>query len=222
MDVFEVVATMEEPVCVVNPVVHLDGVLAFGAYLQLDEERRRALPPISSEWAEDFELPLARWEQEARVPEPFDERLCSRPGVVWGWKCSAARFEQALEGVHEVRKKPAQAEMLRYADAKKLKTGAGPVRARDRKFPTVFAREIRWCVEGDAERVLALARGVPGIGKLVGHGMGRVASWRAEEAREDWSMWRTLPDAESPLLYGIRAPYHHPSRQVFAKEPEGL
>jgi len=219
--IFEVVAKMAEPICAVNEVVHLDGVLAYGAFLDLDETRRKELPPISSEWAEDFDLPLERWELPAKIPEPFDERLCASQGVVWGWKCSAARAEGAvLGGLQEVRKKPALSEMVQFSSARKLPMGSGPVRAKDRKFPTQFAHEWRWCACGDPDETLRLLRLVPGIGKLVGQGSGRVIEWSVHEAKEDWTMWRTLPDAESPLLFGIRAPYHHPSRRVYARLPD--
>jgi hypothetical protein len=221
---------MSEPVVYSGDLLHLDGVIAFAAYRDLDDRTRRRIPPISSPWAVDLRLPLSRWFCPAPEEGSCDPRLL-KEGRIWGWAASAEASAWAGRGVAEVRKRPPLDQMRRYASDRRVETGAGPLKAYDLVVPTVFAREVLWYAHGvrsEVERLLV--RHAPAIGKKRGIGYGTVLRWRVEACGEDLSVVRAdgTPARRMPASSGlvaravratIRPPYHHGSRVCDAVEP---
>lgn len=227
-----VTAKMAAAVTYYGDGLHLDGPLSWGAYLEwVEEHDPTSLPPISSGSVVDFELPLAAW-MAPTIGDP-DPAIVLPDGQVWGWCCSAAQAEWRCPGKREVRKRPVLSEMVRWTAATSENYGTGPRKARDLAYPTMLATEIRWYAMGDLARVRDLLSRVSAIGKLSHHGSGQVLRWEAEACEHDWSIWqgarlmRRLPatdeltDAGRTATYGaIRAPYHHPSREVLCCGPD--
>ena len=225
----KITAEMAEPVVTWMDGLHLDGPLAFGVFMGLTPSQKDRLPPLHSEWAVDFELPLARWEERVEwvdvhprlFTEPPQMNIDgSRSGTVWGWQCSAAHAEWLLSEIHYVRKRPPTAEMSRYTTSPSVNQAGGAFKAQNKPCPSRFTRRVWWYAVGDIHRVREVLTRVPAIGKLVNHGPGKVLRWTVEE-HDDWDAWRAraMPDAESGIRASIRAPYHHPSRQAPATEP---
>lgn len=242
-----VVARMGEPIAYLGDLLHLDGLLAYGAYHDLDERTRRTIPPIdATDWPVDVAQPLSVWSVPA--DPALDERLLkSRNGIkrsvrgsegipagterrLWGW-CASAADESAwlARGKVEIRKKPDLTKMRRYTDAKSHNLGSGHMKAYDLAFPTVTALEVVWYAHGDPERVRhLLSKYVPAIGKKRNLGNGTVTEWVVEETSEDRSVLhegrptRRLPRGAcegAPGTGAIRPPYYHSSRFVESVEP---
>ena len=239
-----VVARMDEPIAYLGDLLHLDGLLAYGVYHDLDERTRRTIPPIeTTDWPQDFALPLALWSVPACSSD--DDRLlrsrtkltANRPGGergperrLWGW-CASAADETAWlgRGKVEIRKKPDLGAMTRYTDAKSHNLGAGHTKAYDLAIPTVTALEVVWWAHGDPDRVrYLLTKYVPAIGKKRNLGNGTVRDWIVEPTDEDRSVlhegrpMRRLPRGAcegAPGHGAIRPPYYHPSRVVESVEP---
>lgn len=207
-----VTAHMREPVIYYEDGMHLDGPLAYGAFREYQRGDNPQLPPVTSEWAEDFDLPLERWSRPLPSGSEADPRLLDDQGQVWGWCCSRVEAEWLGRGKMEYRKRPDTQRMMRYSGAKTHHLGAGPLKAFDVAYPTIFARELRWVCKGDVEGVRRLLRLVTHLGKKSTTGMGAVADW-AVEACELRVIMRRLP-AEGGMTGSIRAPYHHVSRRV--------
>lgn len=244
-----VTAQMTEPIAYLGDLLHLDGLLHYAAYHDLDERTRKTIEPIeSAEWPQDFDLPLSIWSVPASKDDD-DRLLKSRNGLqrgrdaarragpgsdrrLWGW-CASAADESAWlgRGVTEVRKKPALAEMGRYTDAKRAHLGSGPMKAYDLAIPTVLALEVTWYAHGDPDRVRRLLTSyIPAIGKKRNLGHGTVRAWAVEPCDEDRSVMhegkptRRLPlgAVEGPQGHGgIRPPYYHHTRQIPSVEPWG-
>src|SRR5690554_2988687 len=91
---------------------------------------------------------------------------------------------------------------------------AGPMKARDTPLPATLVSEITWYALADPEPLAELLDRVWSLGRLGTHGHGRVLRWEVHP-HGDRDAWRNrvLPDPDGPLD-GIRAPYHHPTRQV--------
>lgn len=223
-----VTARLTEPVLTYQDGMHLDGLLAYGALMRLSPAEREALPILAqTDWALDFDLPLARWgvEQAGR----YDERLLSPDGRIWGWRGSAACYRPLHQGITEVRKRPPIAAMARYTSDKSVLVAGGSHKAWDLPFPTIFAHLIAWYAVGDPTEIQALLERVPALGKRTNHGHGTVSEWRVEPWSEDWSTMyqgapmRRLPAAMAPGLPAgrgaIRAPYHHRSRLCPSVDP---
>jgi hypothetical protein len=239
-----ITARMAEPIVTYGDGLHLDGPLAFACFQSLTPEQRSTTPPIESSWAEDFDLPFDRWEEEGEVFESTDPRLTVDDniranaegvliGTLWGWRCSAAVAVGATaHSVHDQRRKPAVEEMVKWTGDRSVQIGGGPRAARNLRFPSVVARELRWYAVGDPERILYLLdRHVPNIGKLARSGSGKVSSWHVDEVDVDWSLcgpadqiMRRLPARMFPGMArcegAIRPPYHHRSRWVETVSPE--
>ncbi len=247
MTPFAIVAEMTEPTVYFGDGLHIDGPLAYGAYMDLPLEQREQVPSISSAWAVDFDLPLEKWEGPAVLLEGTDPRLTTDRvitadddgllrGTVWGWRASAAiPLDVPVEGLHELRKKIEVGRMSFYTGAKSHNVGTGPMKGRNMKFPTTFVRRFRWYLNGDSDRALWLLRKhVHAIGKLSRHGMGRVKEWMAEEVERDKSVMdggrimrrlphsMAAPESDRYGLGAIRPPYHHRSRICRTVEPEVL
>lgn len=193
---------------------HLDGPAAWAAYLaHLDEAGHCSLPaPSRSGPVTDFPLPLAAW--TAPAPAGADPAALNGDGLAWGWACSRVLLAAPSHATVNVRKRPETDAAARYAKDGKWDIGAGPLKARDVPFAAVIAREARWHALADPPALLALLRRVHHLGRLGGHGNGRVLEWRVEP-HADRGAWR---DRVMPLEGGapgsVRAPYWHPSRRM--------
>lgn len=235
-----IVAELVEPVVYVGDLLHLDGVLAGGARNAMSPEEREALPPISSDWAIDLELPLARW----YVPVPtgwqgHPRLLMDVPGregehAIWGWCASAELLPWQGHGRHEVRKKPPIGHMERLTRDGSVQLGAGPLKAYDITLPTLIAARMEWHAIGARSEVERLLGYVPAIGKKRNTGNGTVRRWHVQEipmescrALASGGMVTRRMPAESGLAgaraWGsIRPPYHHRSRMCEALRPAAM
>lgn len=227
-----VTAQMAEPVVDYDDGLYLDGLLAYGRF----RERERAglnddLPdPNHVEWAIDFDLPLATW--EAPMSGECHARLLD-DGKLWGWRASDACWpDETIRGSVALRRMTNVDQLVRHTDAATHKAATGALKNKDRTYPTKQARRLVWWAVGDPERVDTLLREVTHIGKLHGHGQGRVQGWSVEVVGEDRSLesdgvlMRRMPaswaDAIAPpRRQTIRPPYWHTSRQVEACYPAG-
>lgn len=220
-----ITAVMAEPVVTFGDGLHLDGAVAYGAFMSLPRPVRESMPPTSAPEALDFDLPLNRWHYEA--PEGSAAGALDDEGRVWGWQCSAAHAVWQHHGTAEVRRRPPVQEMARYTDARTVQINCGPFKAQDKAFPTLWAPEIVWYAIGTPDSLRQLLEHVPGLGKLTGHGHGRVLRWDVAEVgcadADRWARRRlptTAPGAVGwPARGAIRPPYYHASRVVPCIDP---
>jgi hypothetical protein len=211
-----VTARLSEPVIGLGAhPAHLDGPAAFSAFLSWTDAlgRHSLTDPDDPERCEDFALPFATWTAPAPgAVHPL--ALAAGDALVWGWACSRAVFEAAAHSTVQVRKHPETGVAARYARDARWDIGGGPLKARDVPFGADLVREVRWHALADPGPLLALLRRVRHLGRLGGHGNGRVLRWDIEEHR-DRDAWR---DRVLPLAGGVpgsvRAPYWHPSRRM--------
>ena len=173
--------------------VMLDGPLAWAA-AQDALRRGDELPAITDEYAHDFDLPLARWEEAG----------------TWGWCTSRAIFEVGSRSSRERRRKPAVQAMAAYAPDRKHHAGLGPFKARDATYATTWTPTMRWQVEAtDVDRLAGLLLLVTHIGAAQSDGMGHVKDRIIRPGIHDG--WRDRP---MPPHHPARAPYWHPTRRV--------
>lgn len=216
-----VTAKMAEPVVYYDDGLHLDGILAWAAYLDLTEDERWGLPPITDDWATDFDLPLQRWHVDVVA---MDARLRGDEGV-WGWCATQVLSGWLRRGSHEIRKKPAAEKMARHTASPSVNLGTGPGKAYNLIVPTAFAHELHWAAIGDMKEALRLlSTHVQGVGKHCARGMGRVLHWsirQVDVSTEDILKNRVMPCSErqATCIRAIRPPYHHGSRHTWAREP---
>lgn len=215
---FRVRAFMGEPLIYYHDGLHLDGILAWGAYVaHVREHGADSLPPINSPWAIDFDLPLAKWQRPVPAGAQVEPRLLDSDGMLWGWCGSAAVADWVAHGKMEFRKRPDLGRMMRYTSSPRFHLGAGPHKAFDLTYPTELAFEITWYALGDRSRCEDLLADVTHIGKKHNLGMGKVLRWVVEDMGVDWSverdgvLMRRMP-RDGGRMASIRAPYHHPSR----------
>lgn len=217
---FRVRAVMGEPLIYYHDGLHLDGLLAWGAYqAHVREHGADGIPNINAPWALDFDLPLARWQRPVPDGATLHPNLLDADGMLWGWCASAGFAEWVAHGKMEFRKRPDLMRMARYTKNPSHHLGAGPFKAFDLAYPTELAFEIEWYALGDRERCEALLCDVTHIGKKSKLGMGKVLRWEVEDIGHDWSiekegvLMRRMPrDGGRPGT--IRAPYHHQSRRA--------
>jgi hypothetical protein len=206
-------AHLAEPVVNFHPETTFDGPLSFGAYAQYIAQYGDDLPARNSDWALDFDLPLARI---ATVPvEGADRRLCTPDGRVWVWASSRVSFaEPSIHTRVEVRRKPATEQMSTWSKAKRHHVGLGPLKARNAVHPAVVTPWVEWRVLGDPDEIRKLLGFVTHLGRLHSHGYGRVLRWEVEEdsSGQAWKS-RALP-AQGGFNLAVRAPLHHRSRLV--------
>ena len=209
-----VTAHLVEPVAGWRDDITLDGPLSWGAYLAYVDEHGDDLPPKNPLWAVDFDLPLAKWSAPLPASWKPDPRLLTADGEVWGWCVSRPMFDEPALSVVEVRRKPALEEMSQWSNAKRHHIGLGPLKARNVPHAAGFVREITWSALGDKAGMEDLLARVHNIGRLSRSGNGLVASWEVTigGTSNDWED-RPMP-SEGGFLTAVRAPAHHPSRQV--------
>jgi hypothetical protein len=218
MTPFRVRAIMGEPVIYSHDGMHLDGVLAWGAYIaHVREHGHDSLPSINAPWALDFDLPLAKWTRPVPDGAQVAPRLLNDNGMLWGWCASAAVADWVTHGKIEVRKRPDIQRMMRYATSPSLHLGAGPHKAFDVPYPTSFAFTIEWYARGDRASCAEMLADVTHVGKKHKLGFGKVLRWDVEDMDDDWSvakdgvLTRRMPRDDGRMA-PIRAPYHHISR----------
>lgn len=216
-----VVAHLAEPVINLDAHrAHLDGPAAFGAWLQhVAEHGHDSLPPMGHSVV-DFDLPLATW--TAPAPGPVHELArAADPAQVWGWACSAAIYPDPAWTVVEVRRRPEEQAMHRYAPDRKVHLAAGPLKARNVAQPAVLTQAVTWWALADPGRLRALLDRVPGLGRLTRHGNGRVARWEVIPDPDAATRWRqrVWPDPAG-VPDTIRAPYHHQTRRMPCRGPQ--
>ena len=213
-----VTARLSEPIVHYEDGLHLDGPLQWAAWRAYALEHGDPIGPPPSDWIPDYEIPVARWVGPP-AHEGADPRLATADGKLWGWCCSDAIGEWVATSKAEVRKRPAVAEMLRYSKDRTYNSSLGAHKAKDLTFPTVQAHELTWHVLGAADSMRRLLLRIHSLGKLRGHGHGRVMEWRIEEGcdRDGWKQ-RRMPapkDHSGPTsMETIRAPYWHRPRQA--------
>jgi hypothetical protein len=239
MTPLRITAIMQEPVVYYGDGLHLDGPLAYGVFQSLTPPERDVLPPIASEWASDFELPLDRWYCRVTAPASTDDRLFATPpkregnlkmGEVWGWKCSAAHADWVGSSNLDVTRPPPLRAIGRYSSAKRLEISSGRFKASLVPYPQRLSERLCWFAVGDPQWISRLLACVLSIGKFSSKGSGRVRKWLVEEWPHDWSiqqegvLTRRMPvgyGLEGNSVFGaIRAPYHHASRRTLCVEPD--
>lgn len=234
-------ARMDEPIGYLDDLLHIDAQLAYGAYSDLDEQTRRAIPPTQvAEWPVDVALPLSTWwcdyvprehgEVDPRLLQRYPSASDDHPPQLWGWCASSAIEAWAGRSKLEIRKKPPLAEFRRYTEARSHNVSSGHMKAYDLTIPLVLAREVVWYAHGDRDKVqYLLSRYVSAIGKKRNVGCGTVREWIVEVIDDDRSVchdgkaMRRLPlgAAEGAHREGtIRPPYYWAAgRSVMAVEP---
>lgn len=214
MEALRITARMAEPVVSYGDGMHLDGILAWAAYMDLPREEREELPNIQhTDAPADFDLPLERWEH------------CGH----WGWCASAVHADWSRRGIHNVRRRTPLAEMQRYTPDGSVNVKGGRYKPSDIPMPTIFARQLVWYALGDLSQIGRLLDRVSNLGKLSNVGAGRVLHWIVERQQDDWSVHRDddltrrmptgVPWTGLPCYGGLRPPYWHRSRQAEAVEP---
>lgn len=87
-----------------------------------------------------------------------------------------------------------------------------------RRLPMVatVCSGLAWVVESpDPDRLMAILETVTAVGKGWARGAGQVREWTWDDAGDvEWgAVLRPLPAVSSPLVAGVRPPYHHPAQR---------
>jgi len=232
MTPFRAIARLAEPVVTYDDGLHFDGLLAWCCYAERCEQGYgdQLNDPDLTDWPVDFDVPLDRW--RAPLVGECHARLLDDSGRLWGW-CGSDVFwpDGYVEGSVALRKMTDVDQLVRGTDADRYKQTTGVLKNKDKTYPTRQAREVCWYGVGDIGRVDALlSRYLTHLGKLHGHGQGRVQEWEVEAMDHDRSvthesvLTRRMPaswcEASSrPRRGGVRPPYWHESRKVKCYEP---
>lgn len=212
---YTVTAHMAEPIVNWSPSMMLDGPLSYGAFRRHQRPNRKTgnLPRLTDGYAYDFPLPLGTWDCDPVGGE--HPTLLNHDGRLWGWRTSAVITEDAVatSGV-DVRRRPATNQMIRWSQAKRHDIGAGPLKARNVRLPAAFAHRLSWNIQSDSpDAVMRLLSYVTHLGRLKGHGHGRIITWTIADGPENGWLERPMPYAGGQRM-GVRAPHWHPTRQV--------
>lgn len=238
MELLHVIAYLDEPVVYYGDGMHLDGILSYGAYMNLSYKDRQKIPPISEPWAIDFDLPLEKWFVESETPTHVDNRLFDgepeqtgdiKVGTLWGWKASAVQADWRCESTFAIRRRVEVDKMVRYTSSPSVNIGAGQQKAVNISLPTRFAIDLHWYTVGDIGLIRRLLGHVKAIGKITTKGPGKVKKWIVERSERNWAIeregaiTRNMPANYPGVGYvanaSIRPPYHHFSRIVPAIKP---
>lgn len=210
-----IVARLDEPlVADLHRPLHLDGPLAWCAYLEWVEAAGRRPPPIrTAESPPDWDLGLATWTAPPSGPV-LDGRALGADGQAWGYACSGHTPVPAAHTAVAVRRKPQETAHGRYTAERRYHLGAGPYKARDTVHPAAWIGDITWWALGERARVEQLLGRLTHVGRLARHGYGRVQRIEVAEDhdRDGWRA-RAMPAAGGPVE-GYRAPYHHATRRM--------
>lgn len=232
MTPLKVTAHMAEPIIYYEDSMHLDGILSWGWWRKECQAGREDEydDPAHIDWPDDPDLPLARW--HAPPSGGCYARLLDS-GRLWGWRASDIIIPDGVKrGSVAARRMVDVDDMVRHTDAARLKTSSGKLKPKDKTYPTIFAHGYQWYAVGDPDGVHEYLREVTHIGKLTGHGQGRVKRWQVDEIDEDRSivhggrLMRTMPESfceadRATVRDTIRPLYWHPSRQVERCYPSG-
>lgn len=212
---FRVVATIADPVITVADPMHLDGPLAYCAYLAA-RESGVVLPPLTVDRCADFRVPLATWTRPA--PAGTNPALLAADGTVWGWCCSRAVLTEHGTTAVEIRKKPPTQEYARYTTDARHHDGLGAHKARNITYPGRLVTHVTWWALGDQDATASLLTRLRALGRVTGHGNGRVLKVEVQEGgpadRDAW-MNRDFPAPVGRGVPGaVRAPYWHGTRKM--------
>lgn len=165
----------------------LDGPLAWAEATRPDS----AYPTITREHAPEILLPLEKWEQNG----------------LWGWKNSRAHYQVQAHTMLEIRKKPADAELVRFTKEKKNHHALGPHKARDIAIPIAIIPSISWEIEcADEDWLRLLLDRITHLGSHRAIGLGQVTHWEIEPGTP--GAW-----ADRPMTLPTRPPYWHYERK---------
>lgn len=225
MTPIRVEAKLAEPVVWYGDGMHLDGLLAWCYVRQLERAGQKPPHPAHVEWPEDFKLPLAKW--HAPLGGECDARLLDDDGRIWGWRASDIQWPaDYIESGYSVRHMRDVDDFVRHTQATgNHNPSTGPLKPKDKTYPTRFAEAVRWYAVGAPEAVRDLLGELTHIGKLANLGLGRVREWTVEPVDEDHSivsrgrLMRRMPASacespEPPRRLSIRPPYWHDTRRV--------
>lgn len=214
-DPMTVRVTLDEPLVgdLAQP-LYLDGPLAWCAYLEHIEGVGHRPPPMQPQESPlDFELGLATW-TATPTAAPIDGRALGADGMAWGHACSAHTPVPAARTAVSTRRPPNATAHTRYTPDRRHHLAAGPYKARDVIHPAAWVGTITWHALGDPDRVSHLLTRLRHMGRLAGHGYGRVAHIEVVPGadRDGWRA-RPMPHPDGHTD-GVRAPYHHTTRQM--------
>ena len=231
----KIVAYLANAIVSYSDPIHLDGLLAAGAFKHWCDlgGRPQSLPDLTtSPIAVDFDLPLAKWTSASPPGPDMGLDALTAAGEVWGWCASAEEAVWLQDSQVEVRKRSRIDEMVQWSRDTTVNNTHAYAKAWDVRFPAKHAHTLVFHARGIAHEVHNLLSYITHIGKLHNHGHGKILFWEVEECKEDHSiehggqLTRRMPVAYrgvSPregVLASIRAPYHHPSRAAFCVERE--
>ena len=179
---------------VVGEVPLLDGPLSWAAAMTHPDP-----PPMSAEFAADFDLPLGRWEMRG----------------FWGWQVSRPHPMVVHHSSVESRRRPAVDVMPLFSTARDHHAAMGPMKARNTVLASTHIAEVCWdAVVTDVDELCRLLSHVTHLGARHRDGFGHVTRWEISESsdRDGW-MDRPLPADDGPVLR-VRAPYWHPTERT--------
>jgi len=169
--------------------------------------------------------------------------LLNARGELWGWCTSSALGEPAAKELVAYRGKSPVQEALTLTQAARVNIATGLFKGIDLAYEAHITNRLTWHVLGDASAVCALLKRVTYIGKKHNVGGGAVMIdalghplWTVEEVEDgDRDMWcvhggrlvRHVPVgwpniATALTEASVRAPNHHPSRQLACHTPAAL
>lgn len=190
-----VTATLAEPIVDIDRAdLMLDSILTWAVTQRAGLTHLPAGQP-----PDDFPLPLARW-------QTLD---------VWGWCTSRGRYNVTRHTAGQIRRKPAAGPMTRFTRDNKLHLSLGAYKARDTAVEAAWVDRVTWqALATDRGHLESLLADIAALGRLKGHGFGRIGSWRVEPSTDpDGWLDRPLPAVDGPRRR-VRPPYWHPSERV--------
>jgi CRISPR type IV-associated protein Csf3 len=129
----------------------------------------------------------------------------------WYWAASFALGEPMHEFRNFWHKRFDAQEAEDYADfqGRRGKVNVGAAQYKNYRMPlTIFlVPELTWYVVGDEDKLTPLLWQITSIGKKRSQGYGKIREWEIEDADEDLSHLRAIPDPGGDAIYGVRPPY---------------
>lgn len=174
----------------------IDSMLAW-AWMTKHHPEKLEHDPTRARGAEmiDPELPLERREANGE----------------WYWAASFALGKPQAEYRTHWHKRFDVQEAETFADfqGRRGKVNVGSAKYKNYRMPmTIFlVAELTWYVVGDRTEISDLVNRITSVGKKRSQGYGKIREWTLDEAKEDLSHLRAIPDPEGADIYGIRPPY---------------